>query len=101
MLRTLAADRTAMAQPADRSRPTTRRVFRAATRHAFATWQGEELALAESTAFTCRAHTCYAFQTAAGPATFAALLEERMVALVAPDFADEEARREVFGVIQC
>ncbi|MDB5098447.1 MAG: Zn-dependent peptidase (Insulinase) family [Cyanobacteria bacterium RYN_339] len=60
----------------------------------------DSMSLAESTAYTEQWRTCYQFNTSAGPEVFYELLEKRMDALLHPNYADEEVRREVrnFGV---
>ncbi len=61
----------------------------------------DSMSLAESSAFTLQLRTCYHFNTAAGPEVFFTLLQERVDALLHPDYSDEEIRREVrnFGVV--
>ena len=60
----------------------------------------EEMALAQSSAFTMQWQTCYHFHTIAGIDAFWELLEDKLDALLHPDYSDEEIRREVrnFGV---
>ena len=55
----------------------------------------EDMALTSSTAFTALLHTCYHFNTTAGEETFYRIFEEKLQALLHPDFTDEEIRREV------
>jgi len=55
----------------------------------------EDMALANSTAYTQQYRTCYHFNTTAGDDTFYELFEAKLQALLHPDFADEEIRREV------
>ena len=58
----------------------------------------EEVARVQSTAWTGRLRTVYAFQCTAGASTFFRLLEAKLAALLAPDATDEEIRREVCHV---
>ena len=60
----------------------------------------EAMALAESSAFTEQWHTAYHFHTVAGPDVYWSVFENHLDALLAPDYTDEEIRREVrnFGV---
>lgn len=55
----------------------------------------EDMSLTTSTAYTGLTHTCYHFNTTAGEATFYRIFEEKLEALLNPDFTDEEIRREV------
>ncbi|MGD8397213.1 MAG: insulinase family protein, partial [Candidatus Eiseniibacteriota bacterium] len=55
----------------------------------------ETMSLASHSAMTQPARTCYHFHTAAGADAFFALFEARLDAMLAPDFTDEEIRREV------
>jgi len=55
----------------------------------------EEMCLGNSSAFTEQARTCYHFNTAAGPDVFYDLFEEKLNAMLHPNFTDEEIRREV------
>lgn len=55
----------------------------------------EDMALANSTAYTQQYRTCYHFNTTAGEDTFYKLYEAKLQALLHPDFTDEEIRREV------
>jgi len=55
----------------------------------------EDMALANSTAYTQQYRTCYHFNTTAGDDTFYELFEAKLQALLHPDFTDEEIRREV------
>ncbi|MCB1046598.1 MAG: hypothetical protein KDC10_05300, partial [Calditrichaeota bacterium] len=55
----------------------------------------EDMRLATSTAYTDQLHTCYQFHTTAGLSTFLELFEAKLMALLHPDFLDEEIRREV------
>jgi len=61
----------------------------------------EDMALANSTAYTQQYRTCYHFNTVAGDDTFYQIFEAKLQALLHPDFADEEIRREVchLGVV--
>lgn len=61
----------------------------------------EDMALANSSAYTSQARTCYHFNTTAGEETFYEIFEAKLQALVHPDFTDEEIRREVchLGVV--
>jgi len=61
----------------------------------------EEMTLGTSTAYTDQLVTCYHFNTIAGPDAFFRLFEEKLNALINPDFTDEEIRREVahIGVV--
>ena len=60
----------------------------------------EAMALAESSAFTEQWHTAYHFHTIAGPDVYWSVFQNHLDALLAPDYTDEEIRREVrnFGV---
>ena len=60
----------------------------------------ETMSLIGATAFTSQYRTCYPFHTIAGPNTFFAHFERQLQAMLAPDYSDEEIRREVrnFGV---
>src|SRR5688572_14008059 len=62
----------------------------------------ESTSLTSSTAFTMQWKTCYSFYTSAGATVFFDEFERRMDALLHPDYADEEIRREVrnFGVTE-
>jgi len=62
----------------------------------------EDMALSGSSAFTMQWRTCYHFNTAAGPDVYYRLFEDRLNALLHPDYTDEEIRREVcnFGVTE-
>lgn len=55
----------------------------------------EDMALANSSAYTQQYRTCYHFNTTAGEDTFYELFEAKLQALLHPDFTDEEIRREV------
>ncbi|KAJ9455488.1 hypothetical protein DIPPA_10932 [Diplonema papillatum] len=55
----------------------------------------EEMSLATATAFTERARTAFTMQTAASSDCFYGLLKEKLVALLAPDFTDDEISHEV------
>ncbi|MBM3319019.1 MAG: hypothetical protein FJY75_14325, partial [Candidatus Eisenbacteria bacterium] len=55
----------------------------------------EDMALANSSAFTSQLRTCYHFNTIAGIETFYEICEAKLRALLHPDFSDEEIRREV------
>lgn len=61
----------------------------------------EDMALANSTAYTGQTRTCYHFNTTAGEDTFYEIFEAKLQALLHPDFTDEEIRREVchIGVV--
>ena len=60
----------------------------------------ENMSLAASNAFTEQWMTCYDFYSPAGPEVFYQNLDRTLDALLHPDYADEEVRREVrnFGV---
>ena len=58
----------------------------------------EEFRLSSSSAFTGQLETCYHFSTALGAGDFLVELEDRLDALMHPDFSDEEIRREVCHV---
>ncbi len=60
----------------------------------------ESMALAESSAWTAQWRTAYHFHTVAGHDVFWPVFENHLDALLAPDYTDEEIRREVrnFGV---
>src|SRR5262245_53965881 len=60
----------------------------------------EPMSLARSSAFTEQWRTCYHFYTFAGTDVFYDQFQQRMDALLHPDYSDEEIRREVrnFGV---
>lgn len=58
----------------------------------------EEFRLSSSSAFTGQLETCYHFSTALGTADFLVEFEDRLDALLHPDFSDEEIRREVCHV---
>ena len=62
----------------------------------------EPMSLANSSAFTLQWRTCYDFLTNAGPEVFYQQFNQRMDALLHPDYSDEEIRREVrnFGVTE-
>ncbi len=62
----------------------------------------EDMSLGGSNAFTQQTRTCYHFNTGAGAEVFYRLLEDRIDALLHPDYSNEEIRREVcnFGVTQ-
>ncbi len=62
----------------------------------------EDMALANSTAYTEQYRTCYQFNTCAGDDTFYQIFEAKLQALLHPDFTDEEIRREVchLGVVE-
>ncbi|HZV11782.1 MAG TPA: hypothetical protein VFA55_01100, partial [Candidatus Kapabacteria bacterium] len=62
----------------------------------------EAMSLASSSAFTAQWHTCYHFYTNAGAETYYKLFKQQMVALLHPDYTDEEIRREVrnFGIVE-
>jgi hypothetical protein len=55
----------------------------------------EDMSLGGSTAYTAQLKTCYHFNTIAGTGAFYDLLEAKLLALVRPDYTDEEIRREV------
>lgn len=55
----------------------------------------EDMALAQSTAYTGQVRTCYHFNTSAGIETFYEVCEAKLQAFLQPDFSDEEIRREV------
>lgn len=55
----------------------------------------ESMSLANSSAYTLQLRTIYHFHTTAGVETFWTLFEERIDALLNPDYSDEEIRREV------
>jgi len=61
----------------------------------------EDIALANSSAYTAQIRTCYHFNTTAGEETFYQIFEAKLQALLHPDFTDEEIRREVchLGVV--
>ncbi|KPJ48962.1 MAG: hypothetical protein AMJ41_03870, partial [candidate division Zixibacteria bacterium DG_27] len=61
----------------------------------------EDMALANSSAYTAQTRTCYHFNTTAGEDTFFEIFEAKLQALLHPDFTDEEIRREVchLGVV--
>ena len=58
----------------------------------------EEMSLGNSSAFTGQLQTCYHFHTAAGSTAFFNLMGAKLMALVHPDFSDEEIRREVCNI---
>lgn len=58
----------------------------------------EEMSLGNSSAFTDQLQTCYHFHTAAGANVFFNLMEAKLMALVHPDFSNEEIRREVCNI---
>jgi Zn-dependent M16 (insulinase) family peptidase len=58
----------------------------------------EEMSLGNSSAFTGQLQTCYHFHTAGGASAFFNLMEAKLMALVHPDFSDEEIRREVCNI---
>src|SRR5579871_839174 len=60
----------------------------------------EDMSLTASGAYTQQWRTCYFFNTVAGPEVFYNQLEQRLDALLHPDYTDEEIRREVrnFGI---
>jgi hypothetical protein len=62
----------------------------------------EEMSLVQSSAFTEQHRTVYHFSTTAGPEVFFDVFEARLHAMLAPDYLDEEIRREVhhWGVIE-
>lgn len=55
----------------------------------------EDMSLGGSTAYTAQLKTCYHFNTIAGTEAFYNLLEAKLLALIQPDYTDEEIRREV------
>jgi Zn-dependent M16 (insulinase) family peptidase len=55
----------------------------------------EDVSLGSSSAYTGQLRTCYHFNTVAGQETFRRLFEAKLMALLHPDFTDEEIRREV------
>jgi len=55
----------------------------------------EQMSLGNSSAYTAQIRTCYHFNTIAGGETFYQILEAKLMALLHPDFTDEEIRREV------
>jgi hypothetical protein len=67
-------------------------------RRGLAVAKAEEFRLSSSSAFTGQLETCYHFSTALSPADFLVELEDRLDALLHPDFSDEEIRREVCHV---
>ncbi|MDK9699054.1 MAG: insulinase family protein [bacterium] len=58
----------------------------------------EDMALGSSSAYTEQLYTAYHFNTVAGTETYYKLFEEKLMALLHPDFTDEEVRREVCHV---
>ncbi len=58
----------------------------------------EDVSLGSSSAYTGQLRTCYHFNTLAGEDTFCRLFEAKLMALLHPDFTDEEIRREVCHV---
>jgi Zn-dependent M16 (insulinase) family peptidase len=64
-------------------------------RRGLAVANAEEFRLSSSSAFTGQLETCYHFSTALSSADFLVELEDRLDALLHPDFSDEEIRREV------
>jgi Zn-dependent M16 (insulinase) family peptidase len=63
---------------------------------------GEPMALANSTAFTMQWRTCYTFYSPAGMDVFYSQVEQRLDAMLHPDYSDEEIRREIrnFGIAE-
>jgi len=55
----------------------------------------EDMSLGGSTAYTAQLKTCYHFNTIAGTEAFYELLEAKLMALLQPDYTDEEIRREM------
>jgi len=55
----------------------------------------EEMTLGSASAWTAQLNTVYHFNTLGGEDGFYETLEERLKALISPDFTDEEIRREV------
>ncbi|HEX2896809.1 MAG TPA: hypothetical protein VHP63_02015, partial [candidate division Zixibacteria bacterium] len=55
----------------------------------------EDMCLGQSSAYTEQTRTCYHYNTAAGPDVFFKLFEEKLDAMIHPNYSDEEIRREV------
>ncbi len=58
----------------------------------------EDMSLGSSSAYTGQLRTCYHFNTIADEQAFRRLFEAKLVALLQPDFTDEEIKREVCHV---
>lgn len=58
----------------------------------------ENMSLGNSSAFTMQYRTCYHYNTSAGNDVFFNLFEEKLDALLHPNFSDEEIRREVCNI---
>lgn len=67
-------------------------------RRGLAVANAEEYRLSSSSAFTDQLRTCYHFSSVLGTGDFLVELEDRLDALMHPDFSDEEIRREVCHV---
>ena len=55
----------------------------------------EDMTLGNSTAYTSQIKTCYHFNAISGVEAFYDLLEAKLLALLQPDYTDEEIRREM------
>lgn len=58
----------------------------------------EDMSLGRSTAYTSQLYTAYPFSSEGGNDVFFTLLEEKLDALLNPNFSDEEIRREVCNI---